>query len=1270
LASACLVSGATFSMYAFGGRDDSGGRSDMFVYDNVTQTWREVYAAGDVPATSAAVMGVINAGDLAVFGGVQDGKLSNSAFLFTAATTTWSELPPSSPRPVSRKRMASWVVGARHLLTFAGASERHLLNDVWALDTQTGAWVLWHDGSSSAAPSPRFDPCCGAIPNTNDTLCFGGTDADGDRNDYWRFSNAAMTWTLVNSGGGTGFPRPRRLAHCGFVNDRDFAVWGGWDSDKGEFVGEAVLSLFRPGDGANGTVRNVALPERLDARDSGTMCAAGGHAHLVGGAVDGGPTNEHLQIANERLVVVTPLAERPEQRAGHAAVTVGTDIFIFFGRNSGAFLNDVWRFDTANKTWAKAAIEAFGPRAAPVTRPVARTGACAASRGAVIFVYGGVDANGDRLADLWTFNTVSFAWALQATSGPSPGARDSHGCAVVANRFIVGMGATAALSDSWYGYNFLYQRWSAMRPTGALPAARRSFVLQAIDETTFHVGLGFGTSTFLDWYIMSNVSAPASTDEPLRPVFAKTVSAAPAGHADRRYARGEAATAGAGSRVIVCGGAISPSFPVATRHACYQYDANVATVADMGAATQMPISVSGASGTYLRKRFYVFGGRLSSDNLKLDTYVSALQIFDVDGSAMCLAGSADDASCLHCSPGSLNQASATPADACALVGSGRYSRAAHSAPLQCAVGHSQAQLGATSHHYCIRCPDGTYAAEQGSSACTACTVAAACRLGSTRDATTALEDAPSEAVVQQPRALRPLDWPQLILICVFCSIALIAIGTTTAARAGLLNLRTWDRYTGQHTGLSDDSGPLLKIQTNAGGFFSLVAYCAVLILLSLLLLEFFYNTVSETKSDVPLPVLQSMFDNTSISNDMMFVASVHGPTRRLEGDGVNDPAAASLGGDVASACVVNGTEDTCVGVARWVTRGEYQLPKHVGGFVTDCAVEGRACTMRVHLTAVTLYRHETAALEFLFAAPLSAEEIRTHVVTKTGILKREVNDFGHVSLFTDDEHVSAHEVNVVPLGQSVFSGYPASTVSLQMTPTYYVTPTSLVSWPSKVASVETISATGYHTTATALPVRGHAVDHLLFDQYFGVPVVFELFAGDASLLVTRTYRQSVVELLAEILGSVTGLFGVFLSFVKLCDKYMLKKHGKHYVAGLKKKQNESNAKQKSGLSQKLDGLPFCLVKPVEGDDDEPGYSDAAAPAAAAALPATAAQSAPAAGDRSPSPPAPVTNNDPYDDGAEAPLELDQTCVEVPRSVSRSATVTPEQLLEPEAFARA
>jgi hypothetical protein len=1280
LASACLVSGSTFSMYVFGGRDAKhrAGYDDMYQYDSGTQAWRQVYTAGDVPGAYATALGVLpTSGDMLLFGGVQDGQLSSRAFRLSNATKMWSELlpPAGSPTPLRRYRMASWVVDARYLVSFGGASELDLLNDVWALDTQTGVWELWHDGSSSAAPSPRIDPCCSAIPNTNDTLCFGGTDADGDRNDYWRFFNKNRTWADVTAAG--ELPTARRLAHCGFVNDNEFVVWGGWDSNVGDFVGGVALSMFRPGHGVIGTMRTVTQALAPLARDSGTMCAAGGHAHLVGGAIDSGLTNEHLQVANDVLQVVAPLTARPEQRAGHCAVTVGSDIFILFGNNRDGFKNDVWRFETTatpHFAWTRAILETAA-NAQTSAGPSPRSEACAAARGTVIFVYGGVAPNGGMLSDLWAFNTQTYAWALQNTTGLSPGPRAAHGCAFVANRLIVGMGfgGRATWSDEWFSYDLMYQQWSAMAPLGEgeRPAARRSFAIQPINATHFHVGLGIGKVTFSDWFVMGFQQQQGR----LRPVFTKTKLAMPSGHAARRYARGEAATAGAGSRVIVCGGAISTDFPVAVPHACYQYDAGNGTAANgtgtvfpMGAASVMPVSVSGATATYLGSKYYVFGGQLSAANVKRAQYVSALQVFAFAAPAMCAEGDANDRLCLHCSPGSTNPG-------CALVAAGGFSHAAYLAPTQCGPGHSQWRTGGTSAAYCTKCPAGRYAALNGSTVCAACTKPSTCPVGSTRNGVTGGAHTRTLADVRQPAPLGSLDRPFLISLLVGLGILVITVGTALLTTFNIVNLRTWDRYSGEHTGLADDDGPVLKVQTYSGGFFSLTAYCAVLILLSLLALDFFYNGLEETKSDVPLPVLQSMFENTTVQNDMMFVATIHGPTRQVvEGDGAAVGISAACFTDATAA---KGAADQCVGTAKWSTSDRYALPRAADPFVARCSVVRRGaeelCRMEVHVTGVTLHRGETAALEFAFSPALSAEAIHTEVVTNTGILKREVGNYGYVKLFGDEEHASAHDIDIVASPNTVFSGYPASTVSLQMTPTYYSTPKSLLRWPSEWSTRETVSATGYHTTASALPVRGNAINHLLFDQYFGVPVVFELFAGDASLLVTRTYRQSGVEILAEMLGAVTGMFGVFLYLTRLVDKYKMKRHGKHYAKlqkGIQDKKDKADKHDgRMSFMAKLDGFPFCFVK--QHDDDEPTYWDAAVPdAAVPAAPATADQSAPAAGDRSPSPLAPVTNNDPHDDGAEVPLQIDQTCVEVPRSVSRSATVTPEKLLEPEAFARA
>jgi basic membrane lipoprotein Med (substrate-binding protein (PBP1-ABC) superfamily) len=131
-----------------------------------------------------------------------------------------------------------------------------------------------------------------------------------------------------------------------------------------------------------------------------------------------------LVTAGDSARASTDSAPAPSARSGHAAASAGRELFLFGGQNAeGAVLSELWVFDTAAALWGRAC----GPCA-----PQARTGATltplydsrnsSALLGLVLF--GGAQASGAALADAWLLSPGSRAWRRLPNA---PVARAWHG---------------------------------------------------------------------------------------------------------------------------------------------------------------------------------------------------------------------------------------------------------------------------------------------------------------------------------------------------------------------------------------------------------------------------------------------------------------------------------------------------------------------------------------------------------------------------------------------------------------------------------------------------------------------------------------------------------------------------------------------------------------------------------------------------------------------------------------------------------------------------
>jgi serine/threonine protein kinase len=154
-------------------------------------------------------------------------------------------------------------------------------------------------------------------------------------------------------------------------------------------------------------------------------------------------------------------------RSFAAVASDGTSAYVFGGRNAeGVALSDLWRLSVVDGALKWTRLHAGGDN----TAPSARAGAAATVLGQELYVFGGVDAEGAVLADLWRYHVGGGAWSdSQVTSFLKPVARHSSAATSFATFVMVHGGEldaakltseeTASLSDAW-AYDTVSKRWT------------------------------------------------------------------------------------------------------------------------------------------------------------------------------------------------------------------------------------------------------------------------------------------------------------------------------------------------------------------------------------------------------------------------------------------------------------------------------------------------------------------------------------------------------------------------------------------------------------------------------------------------------------------------------------------------------------------------------------------------------------------------------------------------------------------------------------------
>ena len=750
---ACLADG---TIVIAGGRASDGKQSDFWTASPQTgggYAWTPTYLTGAMSGREAHTLNHVN-GRYYVFGGRTD-SADGVSELWTVRAGAWTRVSTTAASasdglPDGRYRHASVTLasGSSFIVLF-GTSDDRLFNDVWRFDPSTtsitsGTWTLLHSGAASPAPAPLFDPCCQLRHSTNSIVCFGGTNLTTDTQETWEFSLGTNSWSQRLTSG--RLPSRWRLAMCAIVNNHLF-VFSGFSSTASDNVAADIVYDLELTSGfwaahPQGTAGPIA-------RDGGHMCTKHGstteNAVLVGGlGIDRVPRNDvwRFNVAAKLFQTVQDQLPLPPPRAEHTIVVQGTNLTVFFGRNHGGMLGDVWSFNTETEVWEQLAGSCpYG----------ARVGAAGITRGTTLWAVGGLLDSGPTL-EIISFETRTKLWS-RIPSLDAPEGRYYHAATVIGTNKVLVIGGVTRLSDhvsEMLTFDPTTRRWSVVAQTPSAIESRRSFglVKNAITGELLILG-GKSDAVLMDRIRVDPVRDSRTSSSWSASVEYLNSTLGDLGAEQRAYIRSEAVVEGSGNHFFVCGGAISGSFPAAETDSCYQYSLLDHTNRRMA---PMPTPTYFSAGAYYGRALYIFGGNLVKNSIKQSsTFLNLLQKFRVDN--VCPSDSLNHSNCIHCSVG-------THGPACAPTVGGSY-RPVNSTVENCGPGTFGTTIGAESELHCLPCPAGTYNPNPGRTACLPCPEGARCTIGASELANASVIADAQDDESQPPKLSQegvPLDW--------------------------------------------------------------------------------------------------------------------------------------------------------------------------------------------------------------------------------------------------------------------------------------------------------------------------------------------------------------------------------------------------------------------------------------------------------------------------------------------------------------------------------
>ncbi|KAL8461431.1 hypothetical protein ACS0TY_032776 [Phlomoides rotata] len=200
------------------------------------------------------------------------------------------------------------------------------------------------------------------------------------------------------------------------LTQKKIIIFGGFGG-IGRHARRNDLLIF---DTESGLVEVIAAAGAPSPRLGHTSTLVGDFIYVIGGRAD--PTNILNEVwvfnmTNKRWKLLQCTGSLFPPRHRHAAVLVGSKIYVFGGIHNDSVLSSVYVFDTDTSMWSE--IESHGNLPGP------RHSHSMVAKGSKLYIFGGY--NGEiALGGLYTFDTETGLWNKLKTSGKSPNARFSH----------------------------------------------------------------------------------------------------------------------------------------------------------------------------------------------------------------------------------------------------------------------------------------------------------------------------------------------------------------------------------------------------------------------------------------------------------------------------------------------------------------------------------------------------------------------------------------------------------------------------------------------------------------------------------------------------------------------------------------------------------------------------------------------------------------------------------------------------------------------------
>ena len=749
-----------------------------------------------------------------------------------------------------------------------------------------------------------------------------------------------------------------------------------------------------------------------------TMEVINGEFYLFGGSLGESVTDELWKFDPETEIweIVMPLGTTPQARSMHDSDSQGDIMVIWGGVGDSGYLGDMHYYNVQTKTWSE--VKATG------SVPTARRGPCVEMILPYVIIYGG-ETNEGITNEVWVYNSGDNTYELYYENNPNVDATLLQKC-------------EAELVDE---HIILYTM------TGAGEGEAPYLFLKYFNLTDRIWTVIYKKAE--DFYKTKTVPVAKKIGNTFMIIGGETWST----DAWRNVILAQPAVAGDGGGVIV------------------DPDLDYTFYID-GKNDFLNQFIWGSAFVYYKNFIYSHGGggQLGGSTR---TTISHSKLFKMNVTLFCELF--DNNCTASCSPGTFKN---SLTETCEICSKGFYAESYNNSKCKpCPSGTYNSFDGANTVRQCYPCGEGTYSNIEGASYCLDCPPGYSCPSGSQIPSLNSLV---AKIVSEQPKPYRKsskkAESAEYTLYYTFVAFLIISLFFICIFRKTFFPIIILlDLYTDSHN--YDEHIPLKLKKTFLGGVFSLCFLSLAILLIIYTIIEFTYNNVDESKTLIPLVIMED--EVTEFSSDFLL-----------------NLVFLRYGGsctDENKKCVSSITIQSVNIKGKFVQKSCYMSEEQ------DCSIEYTCSNCEITAGA---YVNVVASEKTSYASAISLNITVGSSIPNT---KSSV----YILIKTPEN--------------SIFKGSDPTIFLISAIPSLYR------------KGITGKDHTGYHLSVNSQPIAGsyYSTDEIAFTVNLKAKISLEL--TDSSLYTLRHHPESEIVLVNGLLGSVFGLMSLIMVLMKFVE---------------------------------------------------------------------------------------------------------------------------------------